>query len=241
MIAAVAMLIALAWAYTIRLAWDTSPMAGAVTMPNIMPWSAADFGFMFAMWAVMMVAMMLPSATPMILLFDRVRAKRAIDGRPYVPTMAFVGGYLLTWIGFSLIATILNWGLHLGGALSSMMGRTSPILGGMLLIGAGIFQWTSLKRACLEHCRSPIGFLMAHWREGLIGTARMGLHHGTYCLGCCWMLMLLLFVLGVMNLPWVAALTVAVLAEKVLPRGEGVSRFFGVVFAVWGCWLIATG
>jgi predicted metal-binding membrane protein len=235
---AIVFLIALAWAYTAHVAWKAAPMSGSMAMPNMMQWGAADFGFMFIMWTVMMVAMMLPSATPMILLFGRVREKREFVGRPYAPTAAFVSGYLLVWCGFSLFATILNWGLHVGGALSSMMGHSPPIVGGVLLIAAGIFQWTPLKHVCLDHCRSPIGFLMANWREGTLGATKMGLHHGAYCLGCCWILMVLLFVLGVMNLPWVAVLTVVVLAEKILPRGEILSRFLGVFLILWGGWLI---
>jgi len=237
-VVAIVLLTALAWAYTFRLARDSMPMSGAMAMPNMMPWSATDFGFMFVMWAVMMVAMMLPSASPMILIFDRVQEKRRSDGRQQVSVLAFIGGYFLVWTGFSLFATILNWGLHTGGVLSSMMGHAPPLLGGVLLIFAGLYQWTPQKHACLDHCRSPIGFLMAHWHDGGFGAARMGLHHGIYCLGCCWMLMLLLFVLGVMNLPWVAALTVVVLVEKVLPKGEVLSRLLGVALAIWGFWLV---
>ena len=184
---------------------------------------------------------MLPSVTPTVLLYERVSTKREEAGRPLVPTGAFLMGYLLAWVGFSLAATMLNWWLHMDGALSSMMGRLAPTAGGVLLIVAGLFQWTPLKDACLEHCRSPMGFLMTHWREGAVGALRMGLHHGTYCLGCCWMLMVLLFVLGVMNLPWVAVLTIVVLAEKVLPFGRYWSRGLGVGLIVWGFWLVTVG
>jgi predicted metal-binding membrane protein len=237
-VAAIAVLIALAWAYTAHVAWNSTAMAESMAMPNAMAWSSADFAFMFIMWAVMMVAMMLPSATPMIVLYGRVRETRVARGRSYAPTAAFVAGYITVWIGFSLAATALNWGLHRGGALSSMMGNTAPILGGMFLIAAGLFQWTPLKEACLNHCRSPIGFLMEHWRENAAGAMKMGLHHGAYCLGCCWMLMALLFVLGVMNLPWVAVLAVVVLGEKVLPHGVLLSRLLGAGMVVWGAWLI---
>ena len=237
-VAAIAVLTALAWAYTARLAWSSAAMAESMAMPNTTPWSSADFAFMFTMWAVMMVAMMLPSATPMILLYGRVREARVAHGRPYAPTAAFVAGYITVWIAFSLAATTLNWGLHLSGDLSSMMGHTTPVFGGILLIIAGLFQWTPLKDTCLAHCRSPIGFLMGNWREGSSGAMKMGLHHGAYCLGCCWMLMVLLFVLGVMNLPWVAVLTVMVLGEKILPRGDLLSRLLGAAMVVWGGWLI---
>ncbi len=240
-LAAMGILIVLAWAYTVRVALQSAPMSGAMAMPNMMPWTAGDFGYMLVMWAVMMVAMMLPSVTPVILLFALVQRKRESAGRPYAPTAAFVSGYLLVWAGFSLLATTANWGLHTGGALSAMMGRVAPATGGVLLVAAGIFQWTRLKHACLDHCRSPIGFLMQHWREGTLGATVMGLHHGAYCLGCCWLLMVLLFVLGVMNLPWVAVLTVVVLAEKILPRGEILSRGLGALLVLWGGWLLATG
>lgn len=231
-------LAALAWAYTIHLGISSPAMpASGMAMPMIMAWSAMDFVFMFVMWAVMMFAMMLPSVTPTVMIYERVRAKREEAGRPFVPTAAFVGGYLVGWIGFSLAATALNWSLHTEGALSSMMGRVAPATGGAFLIAAGVFQWTPLKDACLAHCRSPVGFLTAHWREGTAGALRMGLHHGLYCLGCCWMLMVLLFVLGVMNLPWVAALAILVLAEKVLPGGRYLSRGLGVGLIVWGLWL----
>ena len=216
-------------------------MGGGMAMPMMMSWSATDVVFMFVMWAVMMFAMMLPSVTPTVMIYERVRAKRAEAGRPFVPTGGFVAGYLLVWVGFSLVATALNWWLHTSGELSSMMGRVAPMIGGILLVVAGLFQWTPLKNACLEHCRSPMGFLMTHWREGGIGALRMGLHHGAYCLGCCWMLMALLFVLGVMNLPWVAALTIVVLAEKVLPAGLYLSRALGIGLIAWGIWLISAG
>jgi predicted metal-binding membrane protein len=238
---ALVVLAALAWAYTIYLGLRSSPMSmdGGMAMP--MAWSATNMVFMFVMWAVMMFAMMLPSVTPTVMIYERVRAKREEAGRPFVPTAGFVAGYLLAWIGFSLLATVLNWWLHTSGELTSMMGRVAPTAGGVLLIVGGLFQWTPLKDACLEHCRSPMGFLMTHWREGTLGALRMGLHHGAYCLGCCWMLMALLFVLGVMNLPWVAALTIVVLAEKVLPGGRYLSRALGVGLIAWGVWLVSSG
>jgi predicted metal-binding membrane protein len=147
----------------------------------------------------------------------------------------------MAWIGFSVLATVANWLLHISGSMSSMMGNVAPEVGGVLLIAAGAFQWTRLKNACLDHCRSPMSYLMQHWREGNSGAVLMGMHHGVYCLGCCWILMLLLFVLGVMNLPWVAVLTIVVLAEKTLPRGEILSRGLGILLVTWGAWLIVIG
>jgi len=231
----------LAWAYIVYLGVQRPSMAGTMAMPKIMQWSTADVIFMFIMWAVMMFAMMLPSVIPTVMIFGRVREKREVSGRLFAPTSAFVVGYLLVWVGFSLLATIANWSIHTGGLMSSVMGKVSPQTGGLLLIAAGVFQWTPIKNACLDHCRSPMSFLMQHWREGSLGAALMGLHHGIYCLGCCWLLMLLLFVLGVMNLPWVAVLTIVVLVEKIMPRGEILSRGLGVLLIGWGAWLIIAG
>jgi predicted metal-binding membrane protein len=236
-------LAALAWAYTIYLGLRSSSaqMGGGMATPMMMAWTAADFAFMFVMWAVMMFAMMLPSVTPTVMIYERVRAKREEAGRPFVPTGSFIAGYLLAWAGFSLAATVLNWWLHTDGALSSMMGQVAPTTGAALLILAGLFQWTPLKDACLDHCRSPMGFLITQWREGVAGALRMGLHHGAYCLGCCWMLMVLLFAVGVMNLPWVAVLTIVVLAEKALPNGWYLSRGLGLGLIVWGVQLLLAG
>ena len=160
---------------------------------------------------------------------------------PYVPTGVFLSGYLLVWSGFSAAATLANWGLHANSLLSSMMGTsTSSYLGGALLMTAGAFQWSPLKSACLTHCRSPLGFLMSDWREGTGGALRMGLRHGAYCVGCCWTLMGLLFVLGVMNLLWIAALAAFVLLEKVAPGGRRFSRGTGLLLFGWGA-LMAAG
>lgn len=231
-IASAVTLCALAWAYTAQLA--TQPL-----MPMLRPWSASDFAFMAVMWTVMMVAMMLPSATPMLVLVAQVNRKRADSARPYVPTAIFASGYLVAWTVFSLAATLINWGLHRGGLLTAMMGRTTPWVAGGLLLAAGFYQWTPFKRACLTHCRSPLAFLMAHQREGRVGALTTGVHHGAYCLGCCWLLMGLLFAVGIMNLTWVAALAVFVLVEKLVPAGEIVARTAGVGLMAWGVWLLA--
>jgi predicted metal-binding membrane protein len=190
------------------------------------------------MWAVMMVAMMTPSAAPMILTFAAVNRRRQAQQGRLVPTAVFVLGYLLVWSGFSIVATLAQWGLHTAALLSPMVVVTSPVVGGLLLIAAGIFQWTPLKSTCLTQCRSPLGFLMTDWREGTWGALVMGLRHGSYCVGCCWVLMALLFVAGVMNLLWVAAIAVLILVEKVLPRGELVSRVAGGAFMLAGLVLL---
>jgi predicted metal-binding membrane protein len=166
----------------------------------------------------MMVAMMVPSAAPLVLIFARVNRQRRERESPVAPAAILLLGYVSVWAGFSAVATGAQWGLHSAALLSPMMVSTSPILGGMLLVLAGVFQWTPLKRMCLVHCRSPLAFLMAHWREGKRGPLVMGLHHGAFCVGCCWILMALLFVAGVMNLLWVAAIAVF------RPDREGASR-----------------
>ena len=207
--------------------------------PDIGAWAASTLLPLFLMWTEMMVAMMIPSAAPMILVFATVQRKRREQERPFVPTGFFVLGYLAVWTGFSAVAAAAQWFLHCRALLSPLMTSASPALGGALLITAGIFQWTPWKNACLTHCRSPLGFLMTDWREGERGAFAMGLKHGAYCAGCCWFLMALLFVAGVMNLWWIAAITILVLLEKVLPRGLWIGKFSGAVFVLWGlCVLI---
>ena len=231
-------LVALAWAYIVYLAQGANDMGSGMAMAQLQSWSAADFGLMFLMWAVMMVAMMVPTAAPMILLFATVNRRRREQERPYVPTGVFLSGYVIVWSGFAALATVANWGLHVNSLLSSTMGaNSSAYLGAALLLTAGIFQWSPLKYACLTQCRSPLGFLMAEWRDGAGGALRMGLKHGVYCLGCCWVLMGLLFVLGVMNLLWIAALAGFVLIEKVAPGGHRVSRLTGLLLVAWGAWM----
>ena len=243
-VAAIVIIAAIAWAYTVYLAefgMGTGDMqiGMGMAMADLRPWSGADFALMYVMWLVMMVAMMAPSAAPMLLMFAAVNRKRRERAAPYVPTMVFLAGYVIVWGAFSLAATMGNFGLHQASLLSSIMGAsTSGYLGGALLLVAGVFQWSPLKYACLKQCRTPMGFMMTSWRDGQGGALRMGLQHGAYCLGCCWAVMLLLFVLGIMNLVWIAALAAFVLAEKVAPRGEWVSRATGVLMVGWGVWAI---
>jgi predicted metal-binding membrane protein len=197
-----------------------------------------DFTLTFIMWAVMMTAMMVPTAGPMILLFANVQRNRKVQQRPYVSTGVFLLGYLTVWYGFAALACVAQSGLHTATLLSPQLASTSPFLGGVLLIAAGVFQWTPLKSVCLTRCRSPLGFLMTEWREGVKGTFVMGLRHGIFCLGCCWVLMALLFVLGVMNLLWIAALAGFVLLEKLAPAGHSIGRLMGVLLVGWGVWML---
>lgn len=246
--AGLAVLAALGWAYMVYLArgMSTMGMSGAemgaeMGMPGLEPWGLVDFWLMFVMWAVMMVAMMVPSAAPLVLMVAKVNRQRDRAERPLVPTGLFLLGYLIAWTGFSVVATLAQWALESAALLSPMMVASSPVLGGLLLLAAGVFQLTPLKHACLTHCRSPVGFVMSHWREGPAGALRMGLEHGVYCVGCCWVLMALLFLAGVMNLLWIAAISIFVLGEKLLPRGDLLGRGAGVAFAVAGVVLLAGG
>lgn len=236
-----ASLAALAWSYLFYDAWHLQhPETGLALccVPQTYAWTAREVFFLFLMWTLMMVAMMVPSVSPMVLIFASLNRKRRQQENPCVPTGMFLLGYLAVWTTFSALAATAQWALHATALLSPMMVSTSPVLGGVLLMAAGVFQWTPLKNACLTHCRSPLGFLMSDWREGKRGAFLMGLKHGAYCTGCCWVLMALLFVAGVMNLWWVAVLAIFVLVEKVAPKGLLIDRIAGVLLAVWGAWLI---
>ena len=230
-----------AWVYLLLGAgvpMDMMDMGGGRMMAMLPEWSVGYAAIIFVMWAVMMVAMMLPSAAPVILLAAALdRQRGAADARRR--SAFFAAGYLLVWFGFSLTATALQWGLDGAGLLSETMATGNRVLAGGVLVLAGIYQWTPLKNACLAHCRSPVGFLMQHWRPDAAGAVAMGLRHGLFCLGCCWMLMALLFVGGLMNLLWVAAITLLVLVEKVAPWGGRMSRITGAVLALWGAGALA--
>jgi predicted metal-binding membrane protein len=229
----------LAWLYIIRLSREMTAMTDmGMAMPQMTPWGAADFLLTFLMWAVMMVAMMVPSASPMVLIFSTVNRKRTTEGAPVIRTGLFLLGYLLVWAGFSLLAALGQWGLHAAALISPAMAAATWV-GALLLLAAGVYQFTPLKDACLSRCQSPFGFILTEWREGPAGALVMGLRHGVFCVGCCWVLMALLFVAGVMNLLWVAAIAAFVLLEKVAPLGRAVSRTAGVILIIWGAWLLA--
>jgi len=208
-----------------------SPMEMAMAQPI---WSFEYAVIMSIMWWVMMIAMMLPSAAPMILLFSTLN--KGIQKS--VPTLTFAASYLLIWGVFSLIATALQWFLNTAELLDPMMASSSHVLSGGLLAIAGIYQFTPIKDACLRHCRTPVQFVLDHWKPGCIGAFKMGLLHGMFCLGCCWFLMALLFVGGVMNMFWISGLAVYVLIEKQLPYGPVVSRITGALLLIWGVVLI---
>jgi predicted metal-binding membrane protein len=220
-------------------------LAGAGT--GMLPHKMAALILMFSMWWLMMIAMMLPSAAPMVLLHAAVTRKALAgnansvpasgDNGVYSSTIAFIAGYLVMWGGFSLVAVLAQWGLERTELLSTMMVSTSRLLGSGLLLAAGAWQLTPLKSACLRQCRSPISFVTSRWRPGAGGAFRMGLEHGVFCLGCCWFLMALLFFAGVMNLVWIAGLAIFVLVEKLLPAGATIGKVAGVLLIGWGAWL----
>jgi predicted metal-binding membrane protein len=217
-------LVALAWAW----------IASGAGMSMAMGWDAERFVVTLSMWWVMMVAMMVPAAAPTVLLYAR-SARPSHSG-------AFLAGYLLLWLGFSILAVGLQAALETAALLNPMgMALSSGWLAGGVLITAGLYQFTPLKGACLAHCRSPAHWLSRNYRPGRLGALRMGLSHGAFCVGCCWMLMLILFVVGIMNLVWVAALTLLVAAEKLLPRGQWIARGGGVALIAWGVTLLVSG
>ena len=230
--------VGIAWAYLGWMAWTMDHMDVAmVLMPAMTHWEPVDLLLVWLMWVLMMAAMMLPSATPMLLGFAAF-ARRVSPPRPRGHALAFAGGYLLVWTGFSAAATMLQWGLLEWRLISPMMEATSPWLAGSLLVFAGAYQFSHWKVACLKLCRAPLEFLAQHWRAGMGGAVTMGFRHGAYCLGCCWALMMLLFALGVMNLFWIVALMLLVLAEKSLPKMQRVLRIGGGGLCGWGLWLL---
>ncbi len=222
----------LAWIYLIDMARGMKGMSMGAA------WSLDYFVAMLLMWIIMMVGMMVPSAIPMVLIYASVARKAARDGAPLAATGVFVTAYIVVWSLFSALATVAQWALDRAALLSPMMLLDSSILGGILLCAAGLYQLTPTKEACLKHCRSPVHFLAKAWRPGAVGAFRMGFAHGVYCLGCCWVLMCLLFFGGVMSIWWIGGLTLFVLLEKVMPFGRLGGRILGLAVAVWGAALL---
>ena len=259
---ALAAITALAWGYVIHLAREMHApdgaampdMAGMPDMPGMkMPdstvlapafaaWSATHFGLMFAMWAVMMVGMMTPSVAPMVLIYIQVSRRSAERNHAFAPAGYFTAGYLLAWCLFSALAVLAQWALERLAAITPMMVSASRPFGGAVLILAGIYQFLPMKSACLSQCRAPLAFVQRHggFQASARGSLRLGLLHGTYCIGCCWAVMALLFVGGVMNLLWIAALMVFVLLEKLLPGARLIPPLGGVAALASGLYLVAT-
>jgi len=201
-------------------------------------WDSIHFIFMLTMWWLMMIAMMLPSATPTILLAAALNRRSQADANPYGKTTFFTAGYLIAWLIFSFVAVMCQWLLEISGVMTNMMQNSSKELAAVLLIMAGIWQFTPLKQACLRHCRSPVSFLTRYRRPGNSGAFMMGLHHGTFCLGCCWFLMGLLFVICIMDVYWIIGLTLFVLIEKLYANGPLFGKACGIVIIVAGLALL---
>jgi predicted metal-binding membrane protein len=240
---ALGLIAAFAWAYVLWLAADMDmdgmdmsgfrmvPAGMGMMAPAAAPWTGVEFAFVFVMWAVMMIGMMAPSAAPMILMYARVARQEKAAGKPLAATGWFAAGYFLAWAGFSLVATIIQWVLEREALLDASMASANLLLGAIVLIVAGIYQWLPIKSACLIQCQSPFRFLISHggFRGTSLGCVRLGLLHGTYCVGCCWVLMALLFVVGVMNVLWIALLALLVLLEKLTPWGRWIARTAGAI------------
>lgn len=246
LLAALVAVLAMSWGWILigagmpMSAFEMTAMAGMdgwLMQPAV--WTPAYALLVLSMWWVMMVAMMLPAASPVLLLFARVNRKSNTESAAWAATVLFAAGYLLAWGVFSTAATALQWALESARELSPMLETTHRWVGAGTLVAAGLWQLTPVKAACLRHCRTPLGFLTTHWRAGRLGALRMGLEHGAYCIGCCWFLMALLFFGGVMNLFWIVGLAVYVLLEKTAPMGHWVARTAGVALLVSGL-LLAT-
>jgi len=244
-IAALMLFIVLAWSYLLQgagMPMDASAMAHMamdMDMDAAQAWTVGYAWIVFIMWWVMMIAMMLPSAAPTILLYGLVQRRQAVRGGSPASSAAFALGYVAVWGAFSLLATALQWQLQQLSLMSSGMVLTSAALGGLILVAAGVYQLTPFRDACLRHCRGPVEFLGRHWRPGVAGAWRMGIQHGLYCLGCCWVLMALLFYGGVMNLYWIIGLTLYVLLEKLAAGGARISRVASIALIVWGVVVLA--
>ena len=227
----------LSWLYIIYLYQQMVYMdmnALFFAMPMTPEWTAIDFILLFLMWLVMMIAMMTPSVAPLILIFAKVNRQRRQQDHPFVNVVYLITGYFLVWAAFSLGATSLQWLLQQISLLNPEMKTTSKILGSMILIVTGIFQFTPLKQTCLKYCRTPLGFVLQHWKEGKSGALKMGLENGVHCVGCCWLLMVVLFVAGIMNLLWVGLITLFVLVEKISAGIKWIPYVAGLLLIVFG-------
>ena len=249
------MLTTLAWVYLVHLARNMAAMgAAAETMgmsmeehmrmmsPSFSEWTLGHFLFMFSMWAVMMVGMMTPSVAPMVLIYMNIAAQNGARGHVFAPAAWLAGGYLAAWCAFSLVAVFLQWAFEKLALITPMMASASRLFGGVVLIAVGLYQWLPIKQACLSQCRSPLSFIQRYggFQPSAAGSLRLGFRHGLQCIGCCWAVMVLLFVGGVMNLLWIAALAIFVLLERVIPGAYYFSRVAGLAAVGAGVWLIAT-
>jgi predicted metal-binding membrane protein len=250
-IVTLALLLLLAWSYLLWIGNAVSmggmqmpgfrmvPAGFAWMAPTAAPWSPLELALVFVMWTVMMIGMMVPSAAPMLLIYAQIGRQAAAQRKPYAATAWFAAGYLIVWSLFSLAATLAQWRLEQASLLDATMTLLDRRIGGAVLLTAGVYQWLALKGACLQRCRAPLTFIQQQggFRRDATGALRLGMRHGLYCVGCCWMLMLLLFVGGIMNLLWIAALAGLVLIEKITPLGAVLARIAGVGLVIAGLWL----
>ncbi len=252
---ALALLTTLAWSYLLWLSahmdmggmdmtgWRMIPSGMGLMMPAHMPWRAMEFALVFVMWTVMMVGMMTPSAVPMFLMYARVGRQTEAQSRPLAATVWFAVGYFLVWIAFALLATLVEWAFERTMLLDFTMATTSTVVGGLLFVAAGSYQWTRLKDACLTQCQTPFAFLMRQggFRGDAPGSLMLGVRHGASCVGCCWALTMLLLVGGVMNVLWIVLLALFILLEKVVPFGRQIALLAGTILVVAGAWLLSIG
>lgn len=234
-------LAALAWVFVIRQAASVSApaMGGGMSAPAGLTMGMGVALFL-AVWVAMMVAMMFPSAAPMVLMFNAIAAGKKQRRQTYTPTWIFVAGYLLVWTLAGVVAYLAALGLDALASHSTALMRNAPRIGGAALLAAGVYQLSPLKRVCLAKCRTPTQFLMTSWRSGNFGALRMGVEHGAYCLGCCWLLFVILFPLGMMNIAALAALTALIFAEKTLPIGRFAATLAGIGLIVYGALVVAS-
>lgn len=224
--ASVFLLLALSWYYMVYLM--------TMNMAPVESWSYYDIFALFVMWSIMMVGMMLPSALPVLMLVQRTNQQRKRRETPYTKIIYFLLGYFIAWVTYCVLITAIQWWLHELAILSPMMSSQSTYFNGVLLIAAGLYQLSSFKERCLRVCRSPLSIITSHWQEGQWGAISMGFKHGQYCLGCCWILMALLFVVGVMNLHWIVVFTLWILVEKLMPYGVILGKVLGGLLIITG-------
>jgi predicted metal-binding membrane protein len=252
---AVAVLTALTWSYLLWLSADMGmggmdmtgfrmiPSGMGLMVPADMPWRGVEFTCVFVMWTVMMIGMMTPSVAPMLLMYARVGRQTEAQGTPLAPTVWFAAGYFFVWVAFALFARAAQWALERSALLDFTMASTSNILGGLVFVAAGLYQWTRLNYLCLTQCQRPFAFIIGHggYRRDAPGSVILGLRHGAYCVGCCWTLMALLLVGGVMKVLWIVLLALIAFLERVTSMGRLIARLAGIVLIAGGAWLFSMG
>jgi len=233
------LLAALCWACLLFSVGRTIPVGAAAAnhVVQALPWRAADLGLLFALWVLVIATMMLPAAAPSVLMYARVRRLRR-ERWVYPATGLFILGYLFVWCCCAVAATLAAWLLHDAGALDESMAISQPTAGALVLVAAGLYQWTPAKHVCLENCRAPLAFVRTHWQRGMSGAFRMGTADARYCTSCCWLLMALVLPAGVLNLPVIGGLIALILAEKLLPGGPLIACATGLGLVAWGTALL---